>query len=131
MISKPKNIFWKKVWYSVMVNHTYNSISKHLEIMLSTGPLLLDSVYDDFILKDVYVYVINSKYINNCDISTQKPCTNKEAYLRRYEGNSWHGIDSTILNFIYTYRYIITIIFLCIIIVFILFKYFILWKTII
>ena len=129
MISKPKNIFWKKIWYGLILNHTYNSFSKHLEVMYSTGPLLLDNVYDDFILKDRYVYIINSKYINNCDISVQKPCTNKDAYLKRYEGNSWHGIDSTIVNFIYIYRYIIVILFLLLIIVFITIKYFILYNT--
>lgn len=128
MVSKPRNIFWKKVWYSIITNHSYSSVSKHLEIMWTTGPLLLDSVYDDFILKDIYVYVVNSKYINNCDISKQKPCVNKDAYLRRYEGNSWHGIDSIILNWIYMYRYVILIVILSIIIIFILCKYFLLCK---
>lgn len=123
MISKPKNIFWKKVWHGLMINHTYNSFSKHLEVMWTTGPLLLDNVYDDFILKDNYVYIVNSKYINNCDISMAKPCANKEAYLKRYEGNSWHGIDSTILNFLYKYRYPIVITILVIIIMIISLKY--------
>ena len=129
MISKPKIIFWKKVWHGLLINHTYNSFSKHLEVMWTTGPLLLDNVYDDFILKDKYIYIVNSKYINNCDISTIKPCANKDAYLKRYEGNSWHGIDSTIMNYIYIYKYTITIIILIIVIIFISIKYFILYNT--
>ena len=52
-----------------------------------------------------------------------KPCANKEAYLKRYEGNSWHGIDSTILNFLYKYRYPIVITILVIIIMIISLKY--------
>jgi mannosyltransferase OCH1-like enzyme len=126
MVSKPKNIFWKKVWHGLIVHHSYSSISKHLEVMCTTGPLLLDDIYENFILKNKYIYVVNSKYINNCDISTQKPCANKDAYLKRYEGNSWHGFDSTILNFLYTYKYNIIISVLIIIIVIISIKYFIL-----
>ena len=63
------------------------------------------------------MYIINSKYINNCDLSQKKPCYNKEAYLKRYEGNSWHGIDSTIFNFFYTHYKTLIIIFLIIIII--------------
>ena len=126
MVSKPKNIFWKKVWNGLIVHHSYSSISKHLEVMCTTGPLLLDDIYENFILKNKYIYVVNSKYINNCDISTQKPCANKDAYLKRYEGNSWHGFDSTILNFLYTHKYNIIISVLIIIIAIISVKYFIL-----
>ena len=116
MISKKHNKFWKKVWYELMKNHSYSSTSKHLEIMYSTGPLMLDNVYEEFALKKKYIYIIDSKYVNNCDISSIKPCYNKEAYLKRYEGNSWHATDSTILNFIYTYKYIIIILILILII---------------
>ena len=84
--------------------------------MYSTGPLMLDNVYEEFALKKKYIYIIDSKYVNNCDISSIKPCYNKEAYLKRYEGNSWHATDSTILNFIYTYKYIIIILILILII---------------
>ena len=101
MISKPKNIFWKKVWHELILQANYTSISKHLEVMYTTGPLLLDSVYDNFPVKKKYVFIINSKYINNCDISDIKPAKNKEAYLLRYDGDSWHGIDSKVFNFFY------------------------------
>ena len=47
MISKPKNIFWKKVWHGLIINHSYNSLSKHLEVMWTTGPLFLDNIYED------------------------------------------------------------------------------------
>lgn len=102
MISKPKNPFWKKIWYYLMIYSDYNSFSKHLTVMNSTGPILLDHVYDTFLFSNKYVYIIDSKYINNCDISTPKPARNKGAYLIRHDGNSWHSIDSTIINFFYT-----------------------------
>jgi mannosyltransferase OCH1-like enzyme len=110
MISKKNNNFWKKVWYELIKNYSYNSTSKHLEVMYTTGPLMLDNAYEEFALKKKYVYIIDSKYINNCDISSMKPCYNKEAYLKRYEGNSWHSTDSTFLNFLYKYKFIIFLI---------------------
>jgi hypothetical protein len=91
--------------------------------MYTTGPLLIDQSYEEFSLKKKYVYIINSKYINNCDISSIKPCYNKDAYLKRYDGNSWHGFDSTFLNFLYMYKYIIIISILIGIIIFIVCKY--------
>jgi mannosyltransferase OCH1-like enzyme len=116
MISKPKNIFWKKMINALLENYKFSSISKHLTIMYSTGPLLLDSVYDSFSKRKKYIYIINSKYINNCDVTIPKPAINKEGCLLRHEGNSWHSIDSTIINFVYTYlKYIIFCIFLIII----------------
>ena len=118
MISKPKNIFWKKVWHELIINYSFNSMSKHMTVMYTTGPLLIDSSYENLSSKNKYVYIINSKYINNCDIAEIKPCYNKEAYLKRYDGNSWHGIDSTIFNFFYKhYKTIIIIILLIIIII--------------
>jgi len=116
IISKPKNIFWKKMWHELIINFSFKSFSKHLTVMYTTGPLLLDNVYDNFVQKTKYVYIIDAKYINNCDISQVKPCYNKEAYLKRHEGNSWHSIDSTIINFFYMYWKIIIIILLIIII---------------
>lgn len=123
MISKPRNIFWKKVWHQLILQATYTSISKHLEVMYTTGPLLLDSVYDDFRAKKKYVFIINAKYINNCDISTIKPARNKEAYLLRHDGDSWHGIDSKVFNFFYKYYTHVIIVILIAIIIFIVLKY--------
>lgn len=124
MISKPKNIFWKKVWHELILNYSFNSILKHMTVMYTTGPLLIDSVYENISSKKKYVYIINSKYINNCDISEIKPCYNKEAYLKRFEGNSWHGIDSTIFNFLYNHYKTIIIIILIIIIIILGISYF-------
>ena len=111
MISKPKNIFWKKMIYELINKHSFSSISKHLTIMYSTGPLLLDDVYEVFGPKRRYVFIIDTKYINNCDITIPKPAQNKHGYLRRYDGRSWHSFDSTIIDFfIIHYKFIIIII---------------------
>ena len=86
--------------------------------MNTTGPLLLDYVYDLFVLKKKYIYIIDSKYINNCDIATPKPAVNKGAYLKRYDGNSWHSIDSTIINFFYKHYQIVILICILLFIIF-------------
>lgn len=120
MVSKKGNPFWKKVWYEMVRTHNTDYFSKHLTVMYSTGPLMLDSIYEKQGNKKKYVYIINAKYINNCDISSPKPARNKEAYLKRYEGNAWHSIDSTILNVIYKYFKILFLLFL---ILFVLYKF--------
>lgn len=101
MVSMPKAAFWKKVWHELIMSCTFSSISKHLTVMHSTGPLMLDRVFETISRKKMGVSVIPAKLVNACDIAEKKPCYNKEAYLRRYDGNSWHGADSTILNFLY------------------------------
>jgi len=121
MISKPKNPFWKKIWHQLISNCNFSSVSKHLTIMNSTGPLLLDFTYENYSLKNKYVYIINSKYINNCDISIPKPARNKEAYLIRHDGNAWHSFDSTIINFFYKNYITLIVLFF----IFLIFKIFI------
>jgi len=119
MVSKARNPFWKKVWYELLVNNNFKSVSKHLTVMHTTGPLLLDSAFENMIYRrKKYVYVIHAKYINSCDIAAKKPCWNKEAYLKRYDGNSWHGADSTILNFFYKHyiTIIVVVVLICVII---------------
>ena len=117
MISKKGNNFWKKVWNEMLLNYNFSSFSKHLIVMYSTGPLLIDSVYENSSVKKKNAYIIHSKYINNCDLSEIKPCYNKEAFLRRYEGNSWHSIDSIFFNFFYTHYKLILIIFILVVII--------------
>lgn len=117
MISIPKNPFWKKVWHHLILNYNFTSISKHLTIMNTTGPLLLDFAYENYSLKKKYIYIVDAKYINNCDISIPKPARNKHAYLIRHDGNSWHGIDSTIINFFYKNYIILIVLFLIIIVI--------------
>ena len=103
IISKPKNIFWKKVIHYMITNSNLNYMTKHLTVMNTTGPLMLDYVYETFLFKTKHVFIIDAKYVNNCDISTVKPARNKGAFLTRYDGNSWHSIDSSVINFFYKY----------------------------
>lgn len=123
MVSKPKNPFWKRVWHELLLSCNFSSMSKHITVMNTTGPLMLDLAFDKYLLrKKNIVYIINAKYINNCDISKIKPCYNKEAHLKRYEGNSWHSADSTVFNFFYKYYIIILVVIIAILIIALIFK---------
>lgn len=104
MASKPGNPFFKRVWYAMITNAKYRSLSKQLTVMYTTGPLMLDRVFEDWKYKKrSLVCVIPTKLVNSCDIASVKPCHNKEAYLKRHHGSGWHGADSTVINFFYTY----------------------------
>ena len=110
MISKPRQSFWKTVWYELVKNHTVDYYSKHLTVMYSTGPLLLDFVYEQNKHRKKWVYCIPTSLVNNCDIAMIKPCANKGAYLRRHEGSSWHSVDSSIINIVYRNKIVFAII---------------------
>jgi mannosyltransferase OCH1-like enzyme len=117
MMSKPKNIFWKKVIYNLISKHNFNSISRHLTIMYSTGPLFLDDIYENYSKKRELIYIINTKYVNNCDVTITKPAKNKEAFLIRHDGRAWHSFDSIIIDFfIVNSKYILTVIIILILI---------------
>jgi mannosyltransferase OCH1-like enzyme len=123
MISKPGNVFWKKVISELISLHNFNSFSRHLTIMYSTGPLFLDNIYENYSRKHKHVYIINNKYINNCDVTITKPAKNKEAFLIRHDGRSWHSIDSVIIDFFIIYRkHILILIILLLIIKFFVLK---------
>jgi mannosyltransferase OCH1-like enzyme len=117
MVSKKGMSFWKKSWYELIKNHNVDYYSKHITVMYSTGPLLLDYVYEQHKNRKNGAYCVPTSIINNCDIASIKPCYNKGAYLRRYDGNSWHSIDSSILNIMYKNKFLISII-ICIILAF-------------
>lgn len=108
MMSIPKNKFWKKVFNELISKHNFTSISKHLTIMYSTGPLFLDYIYENCNKNKIHISIMNTKYINNCDITVKKPAKNKDAFLIRHDGRSWHSLDSTIIDFfIIYYKYIL------------------------
>ena len=110
MISKEKHPFWKNVWYELIKNHNVDYYSKHLTVMYSTGPLLLDHIYEQHKHRKNSAYCVPTTLINNCDISESKPCQSIGSYLRRWDGNGWHSIDSTIFNIIYKNKLIFSMI---------------------
>lgn len=111
IVSRPKNRFWKYVWNNLISSCYIHSFDDVLLAQQTTGTLFLDNTYETFALKRKYVSVISSKYINNCDKNTPRPCANYDAYFRRHSNaNSSHSFFSIIKRYFIP----ILIIFVCI-----------------
>lgn len=108
MVSRKKEPFWKSVWYELIKNHQVDYYSKHLTVMYSTGPLMLDYIYEQHKNRKSSAYCVPTSLINNNDIASPKPAQSVGSYLRRYDGNSWHSIDSSILNLLYKNKLVIS-----------------------
>ena len=113
MMSTPKHPFWIKCIESMIENKDSKFYyTKHLYVMNSTGPLMINYVYKQY---PDNVYFLPNKNFMPCSICSPKPCTNKDSFLVYTEGQSWNEWDSHILNFIYCKWKIILLILLCLI----------------
>ena len=97
-----------KLWY----------FTKHLKIMCSTGPLMVDRVYKKNKNKSQLLEITvpcSVCNIDNCEY-------NKKYFLRGIRGDSWHSWDSYMINIIHCNKksiiYIILIIIFTIIIIY-------------
>jgi mannosyltransferase OCH1-like enzyme len=110
--------FWLECIEEMKKPYKWWHVTKHLKIMCSTGPLMIDKVYkenkDKSQLLEITVpcSVCN---IDNCEY-------NKKYYLRGIRGDSWHSWDSYMINIIHCNKksiiYILLIIILTIIIIY-------------
>jgi mannosyltransferase OCH1-like enzyme len=100
MISKGNSPIFQDIFKELKKPLPWWAIGKHLKVMKSTGPLMLNSV----LLNTKYMYSIlpRSKfnpYSANDNILEYK----EEIVLHALEGKSWNGFDTTIYNFILKY----------------------------
>jgi hypothetical protein len=92
--------------------------TKHLKIMCSTGPLMIDRIYKKNMDKSQLLEIIVP-----CSVCNIDECAyNKKYFLRGIRGDSWHSWDSYMINIIHCNKisifYIILIIILIIIIIY-------------
>jgi len=103
----------RKFW-TLMVEHvnkwpttaydTVLSISRHMHIMISTGPMALTSVVTR---STEPITLLPSKLWNPYDLSVAgsvQEQTEPLAIVRILEGSSWHGADSGLLSFLHTFK---------------------------
>lgn len=118
MGSKKGCIFWKIV-IEEMMNRFKNkspiwSLSRHIYIMYSTGPMLIDDMvrqYGEYF--DIHLLPDESFFPSKCDICSEKPCFSSNSSVRVLEGSSWASIDTRLFIFIScNYKYIIAFIIL-------------------
>jgi len=98
LASQPKSQFWLIAIEQMKKSlNFFQKFTKHLEIMNSTGPFMINGIANK-----------NKSYIETLT-GIQTPCSvceisnciaGKDYYITPIEGSSWHSWDSTLLNFI-------------------------------
>lgn len=122
MYSKPRHIYWKYVFIELQKNRTMPIYySRHMVIMFTTGPAILNKVYNMYKIKHkigFYPYKYFHPYGLYDDILSLT--NNAEIYAIHLGKGTWEKKDSKILIFFYTeYKLVLFIIFfLCIPIIF-------------
>jgi mannosyltransferase OCH1-like enzyme len=103
----------RRFWTSMFehVNGFPNTISeiacstiRHLEIMMSTGPLALTEVSQTS--KEV-VTVLPSQLWNPYDLEvagSMEHQTNQDSLVKILKGSSWHNFDSSIISFVHVHK---------------------------
>jgi mannosyltransferase OCH1-like enzyme len=113
LISIAKSEFWLKCIQQMTVKLPfYKRISKHFEIMYSTGPMMITGVYK----KNKNLVEILEKIQTPCNVCVKVCNIDTSYYLNIIKGNSWHSWDSTLLNFILCNQLILIVIIVVIII---------------
>ena len=126
MASKPKSNFWLKVLHE-MVNRYNNPsilwIGKHWKVMYTTGPMMLNYMFNKY--KEYFSYHILPQDLllpSCCNICSDKPCSVKNGYTKLLPGCSWVGYDSLIYNWLYCNIYVILIILIILFIAYYIYK---------
>jgi len=100
MISPGKSFIFIEIINSLKNKLPLWSIGKHLKVMNSTGPLMLDKVLKE--TKYSYSVLPKSRF-NPYSVTEDFSVYKKDSVIRTLEGNSWHSFDSTLYNFILKY----------------------------
>jgi mannosyltransferase OCH1-like enzyme len=118
MYSKPGHVFWNKLFIELEQNQfTPIYYGKHVTIMFTTGPGILNRVYTMYKLRyrlDYYPYKLFHPYGLNSDILSLNDKQN--IYAMHIGKGSWESYDSKWLIFIYQEYGIITFVILTLII---------------
>lgn len=94
--AKPGHKLWLDCIEEMKKPVPWYTLSKHFEIMSSTGPVMLNRV----VKKSLYTYsLLPTKSIMPCSVCDQK-CVSDTAYAVPLEGGSWNSWDSLTLNFL-------------------------------
>lgn len=117
MYSKPKHMFWKHVFLELELKKDNNYYTRHLTIIFTTGPGILNNVFD----RKKYRYNLQSypyKLFHPYGIGDIKlELKNNNSYYAIHLGKgSWEKKDSKLLLFFYKeWRIVIVILFILVI----------------
>jgi mannosyltransferase OCH1-like enzyme len=111
MASRPRHPIWLAYLEYMKRPPPWYAISKHFEVMLTTGPLALVNVLQN---SKVVYSVLPSKFMNPCSMCNQQCAEVGTGYLRSLGGGSWNSWDSLLLNFIFcNWKYVVLFLLLC------------------
>lgn len=99
MASKPRNQFWLKCLDQIKHHQPAWYNTKHFYILTSTGPLMLQRVFNQW--KRANVALIPTDLINPCPICNLT-CS-RHGYLRPLKGQTWNSFDTHIINYVFCY----------------------------
>jgi inositol phosphorylceramide mannosyltransferase catalytic subunit len=126
MASKAGSNFWLHV-IQMMIERAKDPstlwVTKHVEIMNTTGPAMLQAAYDDYISTGnprVTFTFLPRPYLfpDECNVCAPKPCTTADSYVTILQGSSWCGGDTEIMTTFYChYREVIVILMLGLILI--------------
>ena len=100
MASKKNSNFWDLTIKEMKIQPTFSKISKHTEIMWTTGPMMINNAAQKYD-KDKVV-PIDKKLLSDCSIcDSEEICKDKSLYIVDQHESSWHSADSSFFNSIY------------------------------
>ena len=100
LASSQYNTFMKKcIEHLPLCKHHGRFFGKHMNIMLSTGPLFLTNMYKKHSPDNLFI-LKKADYSGNCTVCNSSSCTGGKFFFET-TGNSWHSFDSTALNWLY------------------------------
>jgi len=99
LVSQSGSNFWLKVIEQMKQPLPwYKRITKHFEIMNSTGPMMINKIANKF---PNFVELLNKIEVP-CDVCQRNKCeVDTTYYITPIEGGSWNSWDSLLLNYIY------------------------------
>lgn len=100
MASKPGSQFWLECLAEIRrPKSPLITFTKHLEVMLTTGPIMLTNVAEKYPMDRVAILENVIVPCNLCEASSEEGCTSKEPGLvKPIEGSSWVSLDTKIIN---------------------------------
>lgn len=110
MASKRGSKFWKhvlKTMRELSINPNPLWVSKHMIVMNTTGPSMLQQAYESYMQMESEnsrsIHLLPQSYIfpEECNVCAPKPCTTIGSYITILPGSSWCSTDTEILTFLY------------------------------
>lgn len=117
MYSKPKHVFWSKLFIELEKNQTLPVYyGRHMTIMFTSGPGILNRIYNEYKLSyhlNHYPYKLFHPYGLSDDIIK---LNNDKVYAVHIGKGSWESNDSKIFIFLFTeYKILLFILFILIV----------------